>query len=477
MSYWRFLICKQQLWDWLLVLLCTAAGCALILAFYPYPEIARDSYDYLGMAAEHRFWPIRPFGYPMFLGLVHLFSKNIYSIVASQAFLYAISLGGFLLAVKKYWPPRCRWHFLLLVALAILSPAALYMLNSIFSDALFCCLVFVMLTMGIVMVKEHSWAALVVYLLTFYVALFVRHSAEFFPLAFIPVFAIHGKAVMRILSIGLTVAVLAVFCLQMRSLMYKSTGYKQVSTGFGGWQLANNAIHMLPYIYPLAEKELPQDEDVALMHQYLYGRFDAYIVHATENGTKASSDFMWDDNAPLRQMLQYFIKGYDIPFITAWVDVGTHAFKDYALWLIKQHPREFVWYYLWPNIKDAFFPLYPEAVFTYMDVSAGRKEITNWFDFPEDKPMPPRRDIASYVHPVLPWIELLTWLVFLAGAAVWFFREQKPSRETSLVLLLLLLFGFIYYGTTVFASPIALRYWMPMHAVKLLFAWICVQKP
>ncbi|MBO5595911.1 MAG: hypothetical protein J5917_03950 [Bacteroidales bacterium] len=476
MSYWRYIFRKEQLRDWLWVLLCTAAGCAFILAFYPFPEIAHDSYDYLGMASERRFWPVRPLGYPVYLTLVHALSHSIYSIVVSQALLYALSLGALLLAVKKYWPPRRRWTFFFLEAVCVLSPAALYMVNAIFADALFCCLIFVMLTMGIVMVKERSWAALAIYLVTFYAALFVKHSAEFFPLAFIPVFLCLGRGWLRSISVGLTIVVVAVFCLQMRSLMYKNTGYRQVSTGFEGWQLANNAIHMLPYIAPPTKEELPADEDVALMHEFLYGRYDSYIIHTTRDGAKVSANFMWDDKAPLREMLAYFEEGYKIPQLTAWVDIGTHALKDYAVWLIRTHPKEFVWYYLWPNLKNAFFPDSPEAVFTYIDVPAGRREIVGWFDFPEDGTMQPRKDIASYIQPVLPWIELFTWMVFLVGAVLWFFRERRPSRETSLVLLLLFLFGFMIYGTTVFASPVALRYWMSMHAVKLIFAWICFQK-
>ena len=77
---------------------------------------------------------------------------------------------------------------------------------------------------------------------------------------------------------------------------------------------------------------------------------------------------------------------------------------------------------------------------------------------------------------LLPWIELLTWLVFLASAAALFLvgKPRAMSRETRLSLLVLFLFGLVYYGTVTFASPISLRYWMPMHAVKLVFSWIAV---
>ena len=70
----------------------------------------------------------------------------------------------------------------------------------------------------------------------------------------------------------------------------------------------------------------------------------------------------------------------------------------------------------------------------------------------------------------------MTWLVFLASVAVIFIvgEYRSLSRETRLSLWMLFLFGLVYYGTVTFASPISLRYWMPMHAVKLVFAWIAV---
>ena len=465
--------------DWLLILLYTAVGFLLIKLFYPYPALVSDSYDYLAMAyhmnAGQIFNPLRPCGYPYFLRFIHLFSGSVWAVIIAQGLIYAFSLTLLFLAVKKYWPPKRVWAFRLTETLAVLSPTALYLLNSILSDPLFCCLVFFLVTMAMVMIKEQSWAALALYLTAFYAAIFFRYSAEFFPLAFIPVFAAYGKRGMRIASVVLTLAVVGLFIFQMRDIMDKNTGYRQASTGFEGWQLANNAVHILPYIPEPTEEELPKDEDVAFMHKYLYGQFDWYIKRATSDGHYASADFMWDPSGPLKKMHEYCVKGYKMQPLSVWIDMGTHALKQYAVWLILKYPKEFIWYYLWPNTKNAFFPAHAEAVYTYIDMKAGREEVVNWFSFPSDKAMEPRSNaLADFIQPKLAWIELFTWFIFLFGAGYWFFTGYTPSRENLMVLLMILLFGFIYYGTTVFASPIALRYWMPMHAVKIVFAWIAI---
>ena len=44
------------------------------------------------------------------------------------------------------------------------------------------------------------------------------------------------------------------------------------------------------------------------------------------------------------------------------------------------------------------------------------------------------------------------------------------------VLWLLFLLALVHYGSTWFATPVVLRYWIPMHAVKLIFAWIALAK-
>ena len=154
-------------------------------------------------------------------------------------------------------------------------------------------------------------------------------------------------------------------------------------------------------------------------------------------------------------------------------------FKKYGKWLILSHPGRFIKYYLIPNTKQAFFTTRNEVVFGDENVPAGKAEVVEWFDVPEDLALTPRgQGLGNALKPVLPWIELATWLIMLASLVVMFASGKKVKfpRDTKLVLWVLFLFGVIYYGAVTFASPIALRYWMPMHAVKLVFAWIAVNE-
>ncbi|MBR0531121.1 MAG: hypothetical protein IJJ96_00795, partial [Bacteroidales bacterium] len=195
----------------------------------------------------------------------------------------------------------------------------------------------------------------------------------------------------------------------------------------------------------------------------------------TDGGKKATASFIWINDAPLKQ---YHIRMMvDNDMATSWVKLGSGVYKDYGKWLILNYPTLFIKHYLLPNIKQVFFTTVLEMHNFGSDIPAGKEEIVQWFNVPEDKAFEARGELYSKVfNPLYPWIELMTWLIFIASAVVLLKVKKNGdlSKETKLSLWMLFLIGLIYYGTVTFASPIALRYWMPMHAVKLAFAWIAV---
>lgn len=469
---------KGQLADWGVLFGSVAVGLLLVMAFYPIPEVISDSIGYLLYAQTKQFLAYRPIGYSLYLCFIHWFSRSMTAVVISQALIYTVSLGMLLLAVKKYWPPRRKSVFFAVEALTALCPTCIFMIDTILSDTLLCSLVFVMVTMVIVMIQERSWIALIVFEAALYAALFTRYSAMFFPIAFVPIFAMNGKAIMRIASIALTAAVFLTFHTQLSNYMSIITGKPQFSTGFDGWQLANNAMHVLPYIDPPRTKlDLPRDPALAQIHTFSYFNFKHKIKEVTNDGKKVTAYFLWDRESPLKLLLIQQLEHSNTLYQNLWVRFGSVEYKNYGKWLILKYPGKFIRYYLLPNSKSAFYP-YHEVVFNYSNVEAGKKEIVNWFDFPEDKPLEPRSDgLGKIMRPVLPWFDVITWLIFIASALVLFFRKNKEKlpRESVQVLLMIFLFGLIYYGTTVFASPIAIRYWMPMYAIKVAFAWIALQ--
>lgn len=481
-SYFRYLFQKAQFLDWVVLIVTVAVGCLLVTWSYPYPGTISDSFGYLAAAIGKNYLAYRPFGYSGFLQAIHLVSKSIYSIVVSQAIIYIFSLGLFLLAVKKYYPPRHRGWFWAFIVLVAGSPTALFLLDTILSDVLFCCLIFVLLAMMMVMIKERSWLALGLYGLAFFAALHTRYGAMFFLFAFLPIFAFIKKPrFYRLSAIALTLAIFGVFVLQVEHNMRHEIGKWQFSTGFDGWQLSNNALHVLPFLDEEELKEIPEDDMLQSIHSYCLG-FRPALREATNDGKDVTAVFLWGNDYPLKQMTFAYMQASRKTYYECWILVGSTYYKQYGRWVISHFPGKFFRYFLLPNFRRVFFPKELEVICSYENVEAGKNVIVDWFDF-DNTALTPRNEQYSRVFaPMLPWIDLLTWVIFLAGAVVLLvsrrWRAPLPG-DTRLVLWMLFLFGCVYYGSTVFASPIVIRYWMPMHAVKLYFAWIafrCAEK-
>ena len=462
--------------DWGLTGLCILAGSLLVWLCYPYPATMTDSFGYLFAAIEKRFLVFRPYGYSAFLRAVHFFSHSLLAVFVAQALLYWLSLTALLRLVRKYFPPRRTLPFLLLEAACALAPAALFMLDALMADSLYCSCLFLMCAGGIGMLKGRSIPWMVIYLVAFFVALNTRYSAMFLPLAFVPVLLFHRSRAYALTGIALTAAIFLVFRSGMQSNMQKAVGVRQFSTGFDGWQLANNAMHILPHLSDAELKKMPSDARLKQLHSFCARRYDDAILGYTQNGKRAVSSFLWKNDLPLKQYMDYFLMSGRYGYQDAWVKLGSGLYADYGKWLILHYPFKFLRYYLLPNLPAVFYPRDTEIVGNFAEIPAGKKEMVQWFGLPEDRVMRERSPFfRRQVRPWLPALELATWLLFLFAGFFTLRRRKKYTRETAQVLWLLFLLGFIYYGTTVFATPVVLRYWLPMHAVKLLFAWIALR--
>ena len=466
--------------DWCLTGLCILGGSLLVWLCCPYPATMTDSFGYLLAAIEKRFLVFRPYGYSELLRIVHLFSHSVLAVFIAQALLYWLSLTALLRVVRKYFPPRRALPFLLLEALCALAPSALFMLDALMADMLYCSCLLLMCAGGIAMLKARSLPWTAGYLLAFFVALSTRYSAMFLPLAFVPVLLFSRRKVFAFLGIALTAAVFLGFRATMLSHMQEAVGVRQYSTGFDGWQLANNAMHVLPHLSDAECRKMPSDARLRELHRFCLRRFDPQIQEYTLDGKRAVSAFVWKRDLPLKQYMDVYWSSTpnraSRSYAQIWVELGSGLYADYGKWLILHYPGKFLRRFLLPNLPDVFWPRNGEIVGNFTEIPAGKKEMTQWFDLPENLVMRERSPFfRRQIRPWLPALELLTWLLFIAACIVALQRRKRYPRETAQVLWLLFLLALIHYGTTWFATPVVLRYWIPMHSVKLLFAWVALR--
>jgi len=471
-NYWQFLFDKSQLADWLTILVSCVIGYIFIRMCYPTPATYSDTFTYVAAAESDQFSIYRPFGYSAFLQVVHVFSHSVVAVIAAQFILYAVALGLFLLAIKRYYPIRQTWLRVLLEIVITLAPTCLYMLNAVMSDALFCCLILIMLAMLLVVIYDNSWLAAGIYLAAFFGCLFVRYSAMFFPLAFIPVLILASKPLLRWVTIGLTCALFGIFYHNITTNMHNVIHRSQFSTGFDGWQLASNAMHVLPYI---EDNQQPDDRRLRDLHNFVQPHFNDLIIERTDSGRHVTAAFIWQSHFPLKQYLFRYMQANQISYPVAWARLGGGLFSDYGKWLIFHYPALFWKYYLSLNIKDVFYPTDLEMVGHYSEIPKDQSVMHSWFEMDLGNQEPPRFPVyENHLKKVLQWSELLTWILFIGAFVLIILRRHTllSTREQRLAFALLFVFGFIYYGTTAFAAPIVIRYWLPMHAIKLAFMWM-----
>jgi hypothetical protein len=469
-----FLFHKAQRTDWLVITGISLLAYLVLKICYPYPAVMGDSGAYVESAMEDRFMHLRPFGYSGFLQIVYSVSSSIHMVFVIQLLLYAISTALFAFTIKYFFPPGKKAVWYVLLVFLVFSPSAFFLANSLMSDTLFSVLVYCMLAAFIFIVKKKSWIAATAFCLFFYFSLHVRYSAMIFPFIFIPFFLIFRHKIYWITTL-LVVLIMFVFYYQIKSNMKEASGLNQFSTGFDGWQLANNAMHILPYIdLPPQSIKDPQMRD---LHEFSM-RYTNVIVEATNNGSKVVLGFLWEDTFPLKQ---YVFAAYNAlgkpPYGLLFIQFGSTLFSRYGQYLILHYPLEFMRYYYLPNMVNMFYPMHTGIMKEYTPIGEAR-EIIEWYHL-ENKDVSCTYDLyGRFLTKSITLSGILVWII-IAGISVCAIINRKRitfGREEKLVFWGLFVFGAIYYASTIFASPIELRYWLPMKAIQFSYMYILLNK-
>jgi hypothetical protein len=472
-SFWHFCFSKAQVWDWVLVFGICLIGYIGIRLAYPYPVTMTDSFTYLRAAIDEQFSAFRPYGFSEWLRVIHVFSTSIFSIFIVQTLLYALCCTLLILALKRYFPIRPTWLRWTISVFIVASPVAFYMLNAIMSDALFGCMMILMIAMLIVLAHEGSYSALLIYFGAFFVALFTRYSGMFFIAVLIPILFFLPHKPCRYIGIVGTLLISLFFYQNICNNMQEITHRRQFSTGFDGWQWANNGMHVLPFV----DEDKAPKKNMQLLHEACLASRD-YICQKTDSGHVASAAFLWDKQSPLKQYLFYYMQTRRVSYVEAWAKLGGGIYADYGKWLIKQHPIEFCRYYLVHNTAKVFYPDCLELVNSYSDIPADNREVQKWFGIDaEDIQQHPSHPLyEKYINPILPALELALWIVMFGALLAMLIRWKHWSmtRSQRIVFWVILLLGFVYCGSTAFASPITIRNWFPLQAIKLAFTTVCL---
>jgi hypothetical protein len=104
------------------------------------------------------------------------------------------------------------------------------------------------------------------------------------------------------------------------------------------------------------------------------------------------------------------------------------------------------------------------------------KDISEWYRIPEGTDMNAKyTPYESFVAETSAASYIPIWIIVAVGGVLSVVMRKKLSRQTQeeqKVFWVIVATGALYYAATVFASPVSLRFWIPVNAV--LFAVIYI---
>jgi hypothetical protein len=436
---------------------------------YPYPDFFTDSYTYIQAAADHDAISYRPIGYSLFLRLVHGVSRSDTVLVTIQFLLVQTSCWVLFVFLCRRCAPG-PWIQGLIAAFLVLDPLVYYISNFVSSDALFIALSLFWQTSLMRSMLAPSRRGLVIQWILLLLIFYTRYVALFYPVvAAICYCWLRRDWWFRLAAMAGSVAIVAAGVLVTRELTQAETGTPTFSA-FSGWQMANNALHIYPWL-PVDTTGLPPGTDS------LAGYVDRYFLREGPglrlHPPGATTAYMWEETSPLHEYLNdYRRKQSPLSYFKAWNRVAP-VFSRYGYFLLERHPAAFGRYYLAPSAQSFFFsPL--DVLHTYLD---GKKEIDpvarDWFGYRSGRPRVYSVTLQGRICAPFPWLSLVMMLAFGMVAGAFLLKRGLRNRYPAFTGCLRV--AGIYLGVNicfnVFASPSVYRYQVLPLILLFIFAF------
>jgi len=429
----------------------------LLRIFYPHTIVIGDGHHYIRVAMnniEISGWPI---GYSKLLEGIHLFTKDDWAIgllqyiVLEGAVIYFYFTLRYLLRPGK-WVSGCILFFLLF------NPFVLFISNYVLSDGLFAA--FTVLWFTATLRYTYNARPLHMYLMVifFFLAYTMRYYAMFYPLISVPLIVIsRTRWWVKLTGVALGVFLLLGFRAYTISLFQRSIGQRTFSP-LSGWRLAGNALIMYRHLpAEVRAADVPPPE-LSALHQLVLRDLAVMPPPEIVSDRLLTNYFTFQPSSPLSQYCNVFFGDFvTTEEVRRWTSVG-QLYKDYGLYLIRQHPIEYGRYYVLQGIDWYFHPrvditnIFPEGGVPILE------ETKKWFHYPGNWASCSNGRFYSITYfPVV--VTMLNGLFLLAIAGYFFsgcFRTAGPVYNK--VVILAVVFWIADFLFIILTTPYLLRY-------------------
>jgi len=397
--------------------------------FYPFASFFQDSYTYLDVAAHGDSISYRPVGYSWFLILIHFITSSDTVLVLVQYCILQLAGWRLYRSIELLYSPR-RVVGNILFLFLLFNPLNLYLANAVSSDALFTALSVIWLTELLWLMHQPSWGRLIRQTVLLVVIFYIRYNALCYPVIAAAAFLFTRKtAGFKIAGIASSVLTLVLGAMIVGQMTKEQTGVR-VFSAFSGWQMANNALYVYPYV-KVERDRLPSPEC-----RELDSMVAAYFnASGPSRGGHQPVDtwYMWDPGSPLKGYMFLRQRREHVSYFTAWNRVGP-VFSQYGFYLLSHHPLVFGREYVWPSARMFFYPP--------MDVlgqyNQGAKEVdplaVEWFHLKSTRVWARSFTAESIILGWAPALYLVLNVAFAIAALLLLLKYRKGEFRAAMVL-------------------------------------------
>ena len=474
-SFFAFLSEKKQKQKLLFIGLFYLVVYVALIYLYPFADGISDTGGYIQSAAQNKYLGYRPFGYSKFLIILHNISTSMSFIVFVQYWLSAISTMLFVFTIKYFYRPQnniIEWAF---DVFSVCSITVIYLANCVLSDSLFASLTTLWIVSGIWFINAQKMSAKTVLFLFHLILLSFIFAVRFTGLfyVFITIFVVlitlfkHHK----IIAVTFISTALLLFYLLYKNQVNSTYQLTRVKTfsAFSGWQMANNALHVIPYI----DIDTTKITNIELREFTSYALSCKTQIKANIKPYYSTATFIWDKKLPLKQFLARKIQQKNADYLTTFTYLGENVYSKFASDIIKHHPVEYFIHYILPNTLSVLYPDHDDVYFRYSG-DFTPELLKSWFGIEEK--LSARSNIVGKISGALSVFQIITWLLVFLSVIFYLIKKQYQhcSQLQNKIYWGIVFFVLSYLAFNIYAAPFATRYITPVHVLQIAIIYLTV---
>lgn len=424
----------------------------LLRYLYPVPSFFADSFTFVGAAITNQPITFRPILYSKILQIFKFITTSDVALIAAQFFCNLL-VNLFLFFTTSWFFRFKKAYKILLFALLIVHPFYLFYSNYVSSDAFFNSFAVLWFTLILWILIKPKWYLVLAQLVLLGLLFELRYNAIYFPvIAAVAILLSNMKLKAKLVSITANVLVVAGLMLFTSYITGKVAGTKTFSP-FGGWQMANNALHVLRH--EKIDTATIDDKQVRELITYSQNFFDTTKEYIPG---KATAWYMWYFKSPLKTYMQVYPKKSKAYFRT-WAALGP-IYNKFGRTIILKKPGTYIQYFVLPNSVEYFLPEL-EIYQTYMENKDTIAPVAvKYFKYKTNEA--PKHKPAVYAAVFTHWkyVFLVQNILFITlGLWYWIAKKYKHQpRKANQFLLCFALFFLANMFFIILLAPSVLRY-------------------